>query len=191
MQARRKYRVKRSGIQNQAQRPPLSSILIANLHSLGNKLDAIRGRIRFHGPVMFFVWRQQRWPYCCLINSFAQPSPLFWVDWREVAGKSKGGGFAPWPATSGALTILIISCSCSPSLELLTTFCNPFYLPWEFIITAFWILAQVEAEIALYYMMSYVWRCCGGGRGNVWPCRHSYCWSINKGHYGRRYRRGK
>ncbi len=76
------------------------------------------------------------------------------MDRTAEAGKTKGGGvcFMINKKWCDPRNISILSCSCSPHLEHLSTICRPFYLPREFssiVVTAVYIPPQADTSLAL------------------------------------------
>ncbi len=161
--SRRKHRGKRAGIRNRlrerAHSPPLSSILLANVQSLENKMDDLRARISFQRDIrdcnIFCL--TETWLTPSVPDTAVTPSDNFSVlrmDRTAEAGKTKGGGvcFMTNKKWCDPRNISILSCSCSPHLEHLSIICRPFYLPREFssiVVTAVYIPPQADTSLAL------------------------------------------
>ncbi|KAK3550800.1 hypothetical protein QTP70_005722 [Hemibagrus guttatus] len=89
-----------------------------------------------------------------------QPAKFFLVHrmehWTQgTLGKSRGGGMCLMVNSSwcNSASVVPLTRSCTPNLELLTIKCCPFYLPWEFtsaIISTVHILPQADTDTALY-----------------------------------------
>ncbi|XP_039908517.1 uncharacterized protein LOC120747010 [Simochromis diagramma] len=162
-QRRRQHRGRRAGVRNRlrtrAHRPPLPSILLANVQSLENKLDDIRARTRYQRDIrdcnifcLTETWLTSSVPDHAITP--AESFSVFRTDRTAESGKLRGGGVCfmvnnrwcnPW-------NITVLSRSCSPHLELLTILCRPFYLPREFtavIISAIYIPPQADNNKAL------------------------------------------
>jgi len=136
---RRRKRGTRAGVlvrlRRRAFRPPLPTILLANVQSLDNKLCELRARISY----------QRETRDCCAIcltetwmSAMVPDSAIELTGFsvhrsdrmEELTGKSRGGG------------VCLLKSFCSPYLEFHTLLCRPFWLPREFtaiIITAVYI----------------------------------------------------
>ncbi len=129
-------------------RPPLPTILLANIQSLDNKLCELRARISY----------QRETRDCCVIcltetwMSAMVPEAIELTDFsvhcsdrtKELTGKSRGGDVCFYINNSWCdeRNIHSIKSFCSPDLEFHTLLCRPFWLPMEFtviIITAVYI----------------------------------------------------
>ncbi len=160
---RRKHCGKRAGIRNRlrkrAHSPPLPSILLANVHSLENKMDDLRARISFQRDIrdcnIFCL--TETWLTPSDPDTAVTPSDNFSVlrmDRTAEAGKTKGGGvcFMINKKWCDPRNISVLSRSCSPHLEHLSIICRPFYLPREFssiMATAVYIPPQADTSLAL------------------------------------------
>ncbi len=160
---RRKHRGRRAGIRNRLRkrthRPPLPSILLANVQSLENKMDDLRARISFQWDIrdcnIFCL--TETWLTPSVPDTAVTPSDNFSVlrmDRTAEAGKTKGGGvcFMTNKKWCDPRNISILSCSYSPHLEHLSIICRPFYLPREFssiVVTAVYIPPQADTSLAL------------------------------------------
>uniref|UniRef100_A0A8C9VFB8 Reverse transcriptase domain-containing protein n=1 Tax=Scleropages formosus TaxID=113540 RepID=A0A8C9VFB8_SCLFO len=160
---RSRRRGKRAGVlvrlRQRAFRPPLPTILLANVQSLENKLGELGVRISY----------QRETRDCCVIcltetwlsgevpNSAIEPAGFsaHRADrTRELSGKSRGGGvcFMVNNSWCDRRNIHLIKSFCSPDLEYLMLLCRPYWLPREFtavIITAVYIPPQADTEQAL------------------------------------------
>ncbi len=156
---RRKHRGKRGGIKHRLRSRPLPSILRANVQVLDNKLEDLRARISFQQDirncnVLCFTktWLNPGIPDSAiqLGDSFS----LYRSDTTEDSGKKKGASvcFVVNKDWCDIGNIKILSCSCTPDLELLAIKCRRHYLPREFTsftITAVYIPSQANIEAAL------------------------------------------
>ncbi len=146
-------RGKRAGVlvrlRRRAFRPPLPSILLANVQSLDNKLCELRARISY----------QLETRDCCVIcltetwmSAMVPDSAIELTGFsvhrsdrtKELTWKSRGGGVCFYINNSwcNERNIHSIKSFCSPDLEFHTLLCRPFWLSREFtaiIITAVYI----------------------------------------------------
>nr|XP_008286879.1 PREDICTED: uncharacterized protein LOC103362331 [Stegastes partitus] len=161
MTQRNRLRGKRGGTRNrlrlQAHRPPLPSILLANIQSLDNKLDELRARIRYQRDTRDcnIICLTETWLTPTLLDHAIQPVEFFTVhrmDRMAESGTSRGGGVCLMTNNNWCRDVVCLSKSCSPNLELLTIKCWPFYLPQEFtsvILSAVYIHPQADTDAAL------------------------------------------
>ncbi len=150
---RRRKRGKRAAVlvrlRRRAFRPPLPTILLANVQSLDNKLCELRAHISY----------QRETRDCCVIcltetwmSAMVPDSAIELTGFsvhhsdraKELTGKSRGGGVYFYINNSwcNERNIHSIKSFCSPDLEFHTLLCRPFWLPREFtaiIITAVYI----------------------------------------------------
>ncbi len=160
---RRRKRGKRAGVlvrlRRRAFRPPLPTILLANVQSLDNKLCELRARISY----------QRETRDCCVIcltetwmSAMVPDSAIELTGFsvhrsdrtKELAGKSRGGGVCFYINNSwcNERNIHSIKSFCSPDLEFHTLLCRPFWLLRDFtaiIITAVYIPPQANTDQAL------------------------------------------
>ncbi len=160
---RRRKRGKRAGVlvrlRRRAFRPPLPTILLANVQSLDNKLCELRAQISY----------QRETRDCCVIcltetwmSAMVPDSAIELTGFsvhrsdrtEELTGKSRGGGVCFYINNSwcNERNIHSIKSFCSPDLEFHTLLCRPFWLPREFtaiIITAVYIPPQANTDQAL------------------------------------------
>ncbi len=158
---RSRKRGKRAGVlvrlRRRAFRPPLPTILLANVQSLDNKLCELRARISY----------QRETRECCVIcltetwmSAMVPDSAIELTGFsvhrsdrtKELTGKSRGGGVCFFINNSWCDEIHSIKSFCSPDLEFHTLLCRPFWLPREFtaiIITAVYIPPQANTDQAL------------------------------------------
>ncbi len=141
---RRRKRGKRAGVlvrlRRRAFRPPLPTILLANVQSLDNKLCELRARISY----------QRETRDCCVIcltetwmSAMVPDSAIELTGFsvhrsdraKELTGKSRGGGVCFYINNSwcNERNIHSIKSFGSPDLEFHTLLCRPFWLPREFI----------------------------------------------------------
>ncbi len=160
---RKKHCGKRAGIRNRlrerAHSPPLSSILLANVQSLENKISDLRTRISFQQDIRDcnILCLSETWLSTSVPDTAVMPSDNFSVlrmDRTAEAGKTKGGGvcFMINKKWCDPRNISFMSRSCSPHLKHLSIICRPFYLPREFpsiIATAVYIPPQADTSLAL------------------------------------------
>lgn len=165
---KRRRRGRRSGVlvrlRRRTNRPPLPSLLLANVQSLENKLCELRARISF----------QREMRDCCVIcltetwlsdkvPDSAIQLPGFSVHRadrsQDLTGKSRGGGVCFMINNSWCdyANVHPVKSFCSPDLEYLMIKCRPFWLPREFtavIITAVYIPPQADTDRALRELYS-------------------------------------
>ncbi len=140
-------------------RPPLPTILLANVQSLDNKLCKLGACISYH--------RETR--DCCIIcltetwmSATVPDSAIELTGFsvhrsdrtKELTGKSRGGGVCFFINNSWCdeRNLHSIKSFCSPDLEFHMLLCQPFWLPREFtaiIITAVYIPPQANTDQAL------------------------------------------
>ncbi len=156
-------RGKRAGIlvrlRRLAFRPPLPTILLANVQSLDNKLCELRARISY----------QRETRDCCIICLTETWMPAMVPDLaieltgfsvhrsdraKELTGKSRGGGVCFYINNlwCDERNLHFIKSFCSPDLEFHMLLCQRFWLPREFttiIITAVFIPPQANTDQAL------------------------------------------
>ncbi len=159
---RSRKRGKQAGIlvrlRRRAFRPPLSTILLANVQSLDNKLCELRARILY----------QRETRDCCIIcltetwmSAMVPDSAIELTGFsvhrsyrtKELTGKSRGGGVCFYINNSWCdeRNLHFIKSFCSPDLEFHMLLCQPFWLPREFtaiIITAVYIPPQANTDQA-------------------------------------------
>lgn len=162
-QQRRKHRGRRAGVKQnlrtRAHRPPLPSVLLAIVQSLDNKMDDLRGRLKYQRDVRNcnILCFTETWLTPSIRYNAIQPEESLSVhhkDRMDESGKKKGGGIcfmvnSNWCDTRNITTLTHF---CSPNLEFLTIKCWPHFLPREFssvIITAVYIPPQASTETAL------------------------------------------
>ncbi|KAF0029423.1 hypothetical protein F2P81_018528 [Scophthalmus maximus] len=163
MEAKKEAQSRRGGVRNrlqsQAHRPPLPSMLLANVQSLENKLDDLRARIKFQRDIRDcnILCLSETWLTSLVPDTLVTPAEhfsVFRIDRTEKSGKTRGGGVCfmtnnNWCSPKGTK---ILSSSCSPHLEHLTIMCRPIFLPNEFtsvISTAVYIPPQANTDKAL------------------------------------------
>ncbi|KAK0142227.1 hypothetical protein N1851_020114 [Merluccius polli] len=143
--ARRQKRGKRGGVRKaNASRPPVPSVLLANVCSLDNKLDSIllqRNTDRKFRDCCVFVF-VETWLSVSVPDSAIQlPGLLAFRSDRDatLSGKTRGGGLCVYISTNWCSNAELVFKHCSPLVEFMTVRCRPFYMPSEF--TAVYILA--------------------------------------------------
>ena len=126
-----RQRLKRRGF-----RPPLPSIILANVRSIRNKLDEVSARVRYD-----YVFRES-----CIICftetwlaaddnehfTFIEGFSCVRSDRTDESKKTKGGGLCIYINERYCNNYTVIKRMCSPELELLALSIRPFYLPREF-----------------------------------------------------------
>ena len=115
-------------------KPPVPSIIMANIQSFWNKIDELFCRIR----------SQKDYRDCCVFSfsetwltpshpdSALQPHgfTLFRQDRdNRITGKSQGGGVCLLINNNWCTDVKVISNGCTPHIEYLTIKCRPFYMP--------------------------------------------------------------
>ncbi len=160
---KRGKRGKRAGVlirlRRRAFRPPLPTILLANVQSLDKKFCELRARISY----------QRETRDCCVIcltetwmSAMVPDSAIELTGFsvhrsdraKELTGKSRGGGVCFYINNSwcNERNIHSIRSFCSPDLEFHTLLCRPFWQPREFtaiIITAVYIPPHANTDQAL------------------------------------------
>ncbi len=159
---RHRKRGKRAGVlvrlRRRAFRPPLPTILLANVQSLDNKLCELRARISYQRETRDFsviclteTWMSAMVPDSAIELTGYSVNRLDRTE--ELTGKSRGGVFVSISTTRGVMKgTYTIKSFCSPDLEFHTLLCRPFWLPREFtaiIITAVYIPPQANTDQAL------------------------------------------
>ncbi len=140
---RRRKRGKRAGflvrLRRHAFRPPLPTILLANVQSLDNKLCELQARISY----------QRETRDCCVIcltetwmSAMVPDSTIELMGFsvhrsdrtKELTGKSRGGGVCCYINNlwCDERNLHSIKSFCSPDLEFNMLLCRPFWLPREF-----------------------------------------------------------
>ncbi|KAI4884158.1 hypothetical protein NFI96_005463 [Prochilodus magdalenae] len=124
-------------------RPPLPSLLLANVRSLENKLDELRARITTQREIrdccaliLTETWLSDSTPDSAIQ---LQTHSVHRGDRTAASGKNKGGGVCVFVNNRWCSDIKTVEKHCSTDLELLMVKCRPFYLPREF--SAVFILA--------------------------------------------------
>ena len=133
-------RGRRSGhlarLRRHAQRPPLQSILLANVQSLDNMVDKIRAWVAFQRDIRDcnILCFMETWLSQDMLSESVRP-PGFSMHRadreKHLSGKRKGGGvcFMINDSWCNHNNIQELKSFCSLDLEFLTIKCRPFYLP--------------------------------------------------------------
>ncbi|XP_054618103.1 protein-L-isoaspartate(D-aspartate) O-methyltransferase isoform X1 [Dunckerocampus dactyliophorus] len=133
----RRKRGKRAGLharlKARATRPPLPSLLLANVRSLENKMDELRARITAQREireccVLTFTetWLTEDIPDSAIqLESFA----AYRGDRTLASGKHRGGGVCVYVNKRWCTDVQTMEKHCSQDIELLMVKCRPFYLP--------------------------------------------------------------
>ncbi len=160
---RSRKRGKRAGVlvrlRCRAFRPPLPTILLANVQSLDNKLCELRARISYQQETRDFciICLTETWMSAMVPDSAIELTGFsaHRLDrTKKLTGKSRGGGicFLINNSWCDERNIHSIKSFCSPDLEFQMLLCRPFWLPREFtaiIITAVYIPPQANTDQAL------------------------------------------
>ena len=136
----RRKRGSRAGVlvrlRKRENRPPLPSILLANVQSLDNKLDELRSRMAFQRDIKFcnVMVFTETWLDPSIPDSAIVPEgvSIHRQDRTTNSGKSKGGGVCFMVNNLWCSDVRIISSGCTPDLEHLMIRCRPYYIPREF-----------------------------------------------------------
>ncbi len=160
---RRRKRGKRAGVlvrlRHRAFRPPLPTILLANVQSLDNKLCELRARISYQRETRDFC------VICLIVTWMSAMVPDSAIELtgfsvhrsdrtKELTGKSRGGGVCLYMNNSWCdeRNLHSIKSFCSPDLEFHMLLCRPFWQSRAFtaiIITAVYIPPQANTDQAL------------------------------------------
>ena len=138
--SKKRKRGRRGGVKNRLRRrpakPPLPSVVFANVQSLYNKIDELHAKCRYDNVyreacVMAFceTWLDSTRPDDDIIlDGFT----VYRSDRTKESGKTRGGGLCIYINNRWCSNVKIHTTLCSPNLELLTLSVRPFYLPREF-----------------------------------------------------------
>ncbi|KAK0135720.1 hypothetical protein N1851_028397 [Merluccius polli] len=136
----RRRRGKRGGLharlKARATRPPLPSLLLANVRSLENKMDELRARtttqceIRECCALIFTeTWTKDNTPDSVIQ---LETHSVHRGDRTSASGKNKGGGVCVYINNRWCSDVQVVEKHCSVDIEVLMVKCRPFYLPREF-----------------------------------------------------------
>ncbi len=126
-------------------RPPLPTILLANVQSLDNKLCELRARFSYQRETRdcCIICLTETWMSACTART----------ERKSSQGKAEVGAFCFFINNScDERNLHSIKSFCSPDLEFHMLLCRPFWLPREFtaiMITAVYILPQANTDQAL------------------------------------------
>ena len=138
--SKKRKRGRRGGVKNRLRRrpakPPLPSVVFANVQSLYNKIDELHAKCQYDNVyreacVMAFceTWLDSTHPDDDIIlDGFT----VYRSDRTKESGKTRGGGLCIYINNRWCSNVKIHTTLCSPNLELLTLSVRPFYLPREF-----------------------------------------------------------
>ncbi|XP_049329182.1 uncharacterized protein LOC125790231 [Astyanax mexicanus] len=140
LRRRRRKRGKRGGLharlKARASRPPVPSLLLANVRSLENKLDELRARITSQREMreccaLIFTetWLSDKVPDSAI--QFETHS-VHRGDRTAASGKATGGGVCVFVNNAWCRDVQTVHQHCSPDVEFLLLKCRPHYLPREF-----------------------------------------------------------
>ena len=138
---RTRKRGRRGGLlvksRKRCRKPPVPSIIMANVQRLYNKMDELSCRINnqrdFRDCCVFSF--TETWLTSLHPDSAMQPPgfTIFRHDREsETTGKFQGGGVCFLVNDKWCTDVKVVSSACSPDLEYITIKCRPFYLPREF-----------------------------------------------------------
>uniref|UniRef100_A0A8C7YZR7 Reverse transcriptase domain-containing protein n=1 Tax=Oryzias sinensis TaxID=183150 RepID=A0A8C7YZR7_9TELE len=137
-------------------KPPLPSIILANVRSLGNKMDELKlqvatNRIVKDCCVLIFT---ETWLHSSIPDAAIELAghTAHRYDRSGDSGKSKGGGLCIYVNNNWCTNSRTVASHCSPDVEYVTVRCSPFYLPREFTVvmaTAVYIPPDANANSAL------------------------------------------
>ncbi|XP_077990622.1 uncharacterized protein LOC144444944 [Glandiceps talaboti] len=167
---RGRKRGKRGGalvrLRRRSQRPPLPSIILANVRSLSNKIDELNccldAKRDFRDCSVFCF--TETWLNESIPDSAVQPPgfTIFRCDRSfQRSNKVKGGGVCFMINNAWYTDVKILQQSCSPELESLTIKCRPLYLPREFssiILTAVYIPPRANTVSAINQLSDIITR---------------------------------
>ncbi|KAI3352418.1 hypothetical protein L3Q82_005377 [Scortum barcoo] len=143
-----------SPLRKRENRPPLPSILLANVQSLDNKLDELRSRMAFQRDIKncnVLVFTETTWLDPSIPDSaiVTEGLSIHRQDRTINSGKSKGGGVCfVMVNNKWCSDVEIISTGCSPDLEHLMIRCRPYYLPREFTSVVMMTAVYVPPQVA-------------------------------------------
>lgn len=136
----RRKRGRRGGLharlKARATRPPVPSLLLANVRSLGNKIDELRTRTSIQREIreccvftLTETWLTKDTPDSAIdLDTHA----VYRGDRTLASGKHRGGGVCVYINKRWCSDAQTVEKRCSPDIELLMVKCRPFYLPREF-----------------------------------------------------------
>lgn len=117
-------------------RPPLPSIILANVRYLRNKMDQLHAKCQ--GERLFrdvcIIALTESWLDESISDSEINLDNFLTVraDRTRQSGKERGGGLCVFINKRWCTNIKIHSVICTPDVEILTLSLRPFYLPREF-----------------------------------------------------------
>ncbi|KAL6458368.1 hypothetical protein MHYP_G00335980 [Metynnis hypsauchen] len=119
-------------LRQHANRPPLPSILLANVQSLDNKISELSAGISFQRETRdcCIICLREAWLSAEIPTQATEPADRT----KGLSGKSKGGGvcFMISHAWCGQRNVHFIKSFCSPDLEYLIISCRPTWLRRDF-----------------------------------------------------------
>ena len=135
-------------------KPPLPSVLLANVQSLENKLDALRLKLSYQRDIInCILCFTETWLNDNMANTELAGFSFSWQDRAAMSGKTRGGGVCLfvsncwWCPMSNIKEVLRY---CSPEVEYLMISSRPHYLPREFssiLFLAVYLQPQIDAGI--------------------------------------------
>ena len=142
-------------------RPPLPSLYVANVRSLGNKMDELHLDISTRSTIRdsSIIVITESWLHSGISDAAVELAgrSLHRSDRTEASGKSRGGGLCTYVNKDWCTNSTVIDQHCSPDLEMLAVKCRPFYLPREFsvtVVTAVYIPPDANVNAALGYLLA-------------------------------------
>jgi hypothetical protein len=133
----RRNRVRRAGcllrICRWSNKPPLPSILLANVQSLDNKIDDLRGRLNYQRDIQNcnILCFTDTWLNNDTINIKLAGYTLHRQNRTVASGKTRGGGPCIF-VNNSCTTSKEVSSYWSSAVDYLMINCRPHYLPTEF-----------------------------------------------------------
>ncbi|KAL0168321.1 hypothetical protein M9458_036543, partial [Cirrhinus mrigala] len=136
-------------------RPPLPSIILANVRSLRNKMDLLHAKCSMERGykdaciiVLTETWLDEEVPESEVsLDHFT----ILRADRTHPSGKVRGGGICIYVNNRWCDNIKIHNRICTPDVEMMTVSLRPFHLPREFqtvVITCVYICPSANARVA-------------------------------------------
>ncbi|KAI2664123.1 RNA-directed DNA polymerase from mobile element jockey [Labeo rohita] len=136
-------------------RPPLPSIILANVRSLRNKMDLLHAKCSMERGykdaciiVLTETWLDEEVPESEVsLDHFT----ILRADRTHQSGKVRGGGICIYVNNRWCDNIKIHNRICTPDVEMMTVSLRPFHLPREFqtvVVTCVYICPSANARVA-------------------------------------------
>ncbi|XP_045573048.1 transcription initiation factor TFIID subunit 9 isoform X2 [Salmo salar] len=121
-------------LRRRSNKPPLPSILLANVQSLDNKIDELRGRLNYQENIKNcnILCFTESWLNDVNINIQLAGYTMYRQDRTAGSGKTSGDGLCIFVNNSWCTISKEVSSYCSPEVEYIMISCRPHYLPREF-----------------------------------------------------------